>query len=253
MNKSGNSLPMLKVQLFVTCLVDSLFPEAGEAVVQVLSRAGAQVEFPPDQTCCGQPAFNAGFHPEARRMAMHTIEVLEKTAGAVVVPSGSCASMIRHGYAELFENDPHWLPRAQALAERTFEFSQYLVDILQVSDLQVQNPQRFAYHPSCHLLRGLGVEQQPLSLLESVGGAHISALEPECCGFGGIFAVDHEEISTQMLERKLAQIDTTQAEAVVACDVSCLMHIEGGLRKRGSPVRCMHLAQVLDGQGAGLR
>ena len=241
------------VQLFVTCLVDSLFPEAGEAVVQVLTQAGAQVEFPPDQTCCGQPAFNAGFHPEARRMAMHTIQVLEKTSAAVVVPSGSCAFMIRHGYAEIFENDPYWLPRAQALAQRTYEFSQYLVDILQVSDLHVHYPKQLAYHPSCHLLRGLGVERQPLSLLESVDGAHISALEPECCGFGGIFAVDHEEVSTQMLERKLAQIEETQAEAVVSCDVSCLMHIEGGLRKRASKVRCMHLAQVLNEQEAGLR
>jgi L-lactate dehydrogenase complex protein LldE len=244
---------MPKIQLFITCLVDSLFPEVGEAVLRVLSRAGAQVDFPQDQTCCGQPAFNAGFHAEARRMAIHTIQVLEKSSATVVVPSGSCASMIRHGYLELFEHDPRWLPRAQDLAERTYEFSQYLVDVLQVTDLHIDYPKRLAYHPSCHLLRGLGVDRQPLSLLESVGSARVSALEPECCGFGGVFAVDHEEISTEMLERRLAQIEETQAEAVVACDVSCLMHIEGGLRKHGSDVRCMHLAQVLSQQEAGLR
>ena len=241
------------VQLFVTCLVDSLFPEVGEAVLAVLSRAGVQVSFPEGQTCCGQPAFNAGFWKEARKMACHTIEVFERTEGLVVIPSGSCAAMVKHGYLELFADEPEWLRRAKALAERTREFSQFLVDDLGIRDLGASFPARCAYHPSCHLLRGLGVDSQPLSLLEAVDGLEVEPLEPECCGFGGVFSVDHEEVSGEMLARKLERVAASGAELVVAGDVSCLMHIEGGLRKQGSPVRCAHLAQLLAGREGGLR
>ena len=243
----------MTIQLFITCLIDSLFPEVGEAVLQVLHEHAGPVAFPVDQTCCGQPAYNAGFHNEARRMARHTIDVLERTEGPVVVPSGSCAAMIRHGYLELFREDPTWLSRAQALAGRTHELSQFLVDVLSITDLGATYPARLAYHPSCHLLRGLGVDHQPLTLLESVSDADVDALPPDCCGFGGVFAVDHEPISSEMLARRLAQIEASGAETVVACDVSCLMHLEGGLRKAGSSVRCAHLAQILAGREAGLR
>ena len=243
----------MTTQLFITCLIDSLFPEVGEAVLQVLSDHAGPIAFPVDQTCCGQPAFNAGFHDEARRMARHTINVLERTEGPVVVPSGSCAAMMRHGYLELFANEPAWLPRAQGLAGRTYELSQFLVDVLCLTDLSASFPARLAYHPSCHLLRGLGIDRQPLSLLESVAGAEVHALPPDCCGFGGVFAVDNEPISSEMLARRLAQIEASGAETVVACDVSCLMHLEGGLRKAGSSVRCAHLAQILAGKAAGLR
>lgn len=241
------------VQLLVTCLVDSLFPEVGEAVVRVLSRAGVRVEFPKEQTCCGQPAFNGGYWGEAKRMAKHTIEVFEQSPYAVVVPSGSCAAMIAHGYLELFADEVAWLPRAKALAERTYELSQYLVDVVGTSELGAAFSGRLAYHPSCHLLRGLGVEEQPLTLLRAVKGAQIEPLKAECCGFGGVFSVDHGEISGEMLGRKLQDIEEQGVDGVVACDVSCLMQIEGGLRKAGKRTRCAHLAQVLVGGEMGLR
>ena len=181
----------MPIQLFITCLIDSLFPEVGEAVVEVLQSHAGSVAFPVDQTCCGQPAYNAGFHDEARRMARHTIEVLERTEGPVVVPSGSCAAMMRHGYLELFTHDGTWLAKAQALADRTYEFSQFLVDILGIQRIDLDYPTRLAYHPSCHLLRGLDVHRQPLALLQTLRGADVQVLSSECCGFGGVFSVDH--------------------------------------------------------------
>lgn len=243
----------IRAQLFVTCLVDAFFPEVGEAVLTVLNTAGVAVDFPMAQTCCGQPAFNAGFQSEALRMARYTIELLETTEGMVVLPSGSCAAMLIHGYPELFKDDPEWRPRAQALATRTYEFSQYLVDELGITSLGSSYKGKLAYHPACHLQRGIGVDSQPKQLLENVGGTQVYQLDEECCGFGGLFSVDHEPISTEMLNRRLEQIAESKADTVVACDVSCLMHIEGGLRKQRSDVRCAHLAQILAGQEPGLR
>jgi L-lactate dehydrogenase complex protein LldE len=153
------------VQLFVTCIIDTLYPEAGEAVVRVLERAGVEVAVPRGQTCCGQPAFNAGMRKEARRMAEHTLRVFEAAPGPVVVPSGSCAAMIRHSYPELFTGDAEWLPRVKALAKRTYELTEFLVDVLGVIDLGARYPGRITYHSSCHLLRELGVDRQPRALL----------------------------------------------------------------------------------------
>jgi L-lactate dehydrogenase complex protein LldE len=243
----------MQVQLFATCLIDSLFPAVGEAVVAVLRACQVQVEFPFAQTCCGQPAFNAGDWSGARKMARKTLEVLEVSRDPVIIPSGSCAHMIRHGYPQLFADDPTWLARAERLAARTYELSQFLVDILGVQGWEGVPGARLAYHPSCHLLRGMGIEHQPLQLLESIQGMEVARLEPECCGFGGVFSVDQAELSAEMLARKLRAIERAQAERIVGCDVSCLMHIEGGLRKQGSPVRCAHLAQVLAGDSGALR
>lgn len=240
-------------QLFITCLIDSLFPEVGEAVVEVLTKAGSAVSFPEGQTCCGQPAMNAGFFEEARKMARHTIEVMTGAPGPVVVPSGSCAKMIRHGYPELFADDRIWLSRARELAERTHELSQFIVDRLRVIDLGAIAQSRLAYHPSCHLLRGLGVDQQPMMLLENMTGAEIKRLPAECCGFGGVFAIEIPELSTEMLKRALRRVTESEVDTVVSCDVSCLMHLEGGLRRIDSSVRCAHLAQVLAGKEPGLR
>jgi L-lactate dehydrogenase complex protein LldE len=235
------------VQLFVTCIIDTLYPEVGEAVVKVLRRAGATVEFPPGQTCCGQPAFNAGMRAQARPAAMHTIQVFEPTHGPVVVPSGSCAAMIRHGYPELFAEDPAWLPRARALAERTFELTEFLVDQLGVTDLGARFPGKLTYHASCHLLRDLGVNAQPLALLAGVRDAELVELPyaTECCGFGGVFSVEHPEISTAMLERKIANIEASGAPLVVSCDGGCITNINGGLHRRGKPQRAVHIAQIL--------
>jgi len=236
------------VQLFVTCILDTLYPDVGEAVVRVLRRAGAQVEFPTGQTCCGQPAFNAGVRHLARPMAEHTIRVFEQAPGAVVVPSGSCAGMIRHGYLELFADDPAWLERARWLAERTYEFSEYLVDVLGVIDLGARFPGRISYHSSCHLLRELGVDRQPRLLLEAVKDAEFIELDgtAECCGFGGVFSVEHPELSAAMLGRKLDRIEASRADWVVSCDGGCITHINGGLHRLGKPPRMVHLAQLLD-------
>jgi L-lactate dehydrogenase complex protein LldE len=236
------------VQLFVTCIVDTLYPEVGEAVVRVLQRAGAEVAFPAGQTCCGQPAFNAGMRAEARQMAIHTIEVFEPNAGAVIVPSGSCAAMIRHGYLELFADDDQWLPRAKALAGRTYELSEYLVDVLKVTDLGASVQTKITYHSSCHLLRELGVDHQPRTLLAKVQGAEFVELPAtqDCCGFGGVFSVEHPEVSSAMLDRKIANVEDTGASLIVSCDAGCVTNINGGLRRRGKHQRAVHIAEILD-------
>lgn len=235
------------VQLFVTCIVDTLYPDVGEAVVKVLQRAGATVEFPAGQTCCGQPAFNAGMRLQALPAAMHTIQLFEKTQGPVVVPSGSCAAMIRHGYPELFADDPAWLPRARALAARTYELTEFLVDQLGVTDLGARYPGKLTYHASCHLLRDLAVDRQPRALLARVRDAEIVELPyaTDCCGFGGVFSVEHPEISSAMLARKIANIEASGAPLVVSCDGGCITNINGGLHRLGKPQRAVHIAQVL--------
>ena len=242
------------VQLFVTCLVDTFFPEIGEAMVRVLRRSGVRVEFPRGQTCCGQPAFNAGLRADALPMARHTIEVFEKAPGDVVIPSGSCAAMVRHGYLELFQDDPSWRARAEALAKRTYEFTEYLVDVRGVAagpgapSPGARWPGKLAYHASCHLLRSLGVDRQPRALLAAVKDAEIVDLpgHDECCGFGGVFSVEHPELSAEFLQRKIANLESTGAPTLVVADTGCLMHVQGGLRRQGKSPRVVHIAEVLD-------
>jgi L-lactate dehydrogenase complex protein LldE len=228
------------VQLFVTCLIDSFFPQIGEAMVNVLNRAGVRVDFPSAQTCCGQPAFNAGLRSEARPLAMHTIRVFEKTTGVIIIPSGSCAAMVRNGYLELFKDDPAWLERAGALAKRVYEFTEYLVDVRGVTELSARWPGRLTYHPSCHLLRGLGVD--------AVKDAEIVDLPEgeDCCGFGGVFSVEHPELSAEFLKRKIANFEKTESPTLVVADTGCLMHIQGGLRRQGKSQRVVHIAEVLN-------
>ncbi len=235
------------VQLFVTCIIDTLYPETGEAVVRVLERAGVNVSFPPDQTCCGQPAFNAGLRPQSRKMAIQTIRAFEGYPGPVIVPSGSCAAMIRHSYAELFRDDPIWLPRALSLAERTYEFTEFLVDVLGIVDLGARCEARLTYHSSCHLLRGLGVDRQPRALLAAVHGAEFVELPEtgDCCGFGGVFSVEHPEISKAMLDRKIANLESSGASIVVACDGGCITNINGGLHRQHKSQRAKHIAEIL--------
>lgn len=249
---------MPKVQLFITCLVDTFFPQVGEAMVAVLQRAGAEVDFPRGQTCCGQPNFNAGLRAEARKIAQHTIEVFDrhprslKTSEVydVVIPSGSCAHMIRHNYSELFADDPVWLPRAKALASRTYEFTEYLTDKLGLTDFGARWDGPLTYHPTCHLHRGLGIDRQPRVLLANVRGAEIRELPEaeDCCGFGGIFSVEHPEISAEMLKRKIKNLETTRSPALVVCDAGCLMHIQGGLHRNKMTQKVVHIAEVLSHQ-----
>lgn len=235
------------LQLFITCLIDTLQPQIGQAVVRVLERTGQQVLFPLDQTCCGQPPFNAGMRLEARKIAQHTIRVLERDPAPVVIPSGSCTAMIRHGYPELFADDLEWLPRAQSLAARTYEFSEYLVDVLGITDLGARLPGRGTYHSSCHLLRGLGVDHQPRALLAAVRDLELIELPhaDECCGFGGVFSVEHPEISAEMLQRKIDNIENTAAPLAIVADTGCLMHIGGGLHRQGKSPKVLHIAEVL--------
>ncbi|RMF37504.1 MAG: (Fe-S)-binding protein [Chloroflexi bacterium] len=233
------------VQLFVTCLVDWLRPEIGIATVQLLERLGVRVRFPPGQTCCGQPAFNVGRWAEARAMAEHWVQTFDP-ALPVVAPSGSCVAMVRHGYAELLGDGP-LRTRWEALAAQTYELSQYLVDGLGVDDLGVRYEGTVTYHPSCHLTRMLGVRRQPERLIQAVAGARYLPL-PEaetCCGFGGLFAVHFEALSGAMLARKLRAVQASGADLLVGCDWSCLMQIEGGLRRQGLPITVRHLAEWL--------
>jgi L-lactate dehydrogenase complex protein LldE len=247
------------IQLFITCILDTLYPQVGRDIVQVLNRLGVQVALPPGQTCCGQPAFNAGLRALARPVAMRAIDLFEKTSGPIVVPSGSCTAMIRHGYPELFADDPAWLRRARSLGERTYEFSEFLVDYLGVIDLGARFSGKISYHSSCHLYRGLGIDRQPRLLLDAVRDAEFIELPAtdDCCGFGGVFSVEHPEISSAMLERKIANIESTAAPGdrsgqidrdqplVVSCDLGCITNINGGLHRRGLPARAVYIAEVL--------
>jgi len=235
------------VTLFVQCLVDTLYPEVGEAMVRVLRRLGLSISCPTDQTCCGQPAFNSGYRQQARSAAKHFIEVFAD-AEIIVCPSGSCVNMVRHHYEELFADDSQWLPRAQDLAGRTYEFSEYLVDVLGVDELGARFEGRVTYHDSCHLLRGIGVSEQPRRLLHRVSGADFIEMRDSdyCCGFGGTFAVKYPDISNAMVTDKVKNIMDTGADVVVGCDMGCLMNIQGKLSRLGSPIKVMHIAQILD-------
>lgn len=235
------------VQFFVTCLLDSLFPDVAQDVVTVLQRQGVRVEVPAGQTCCGQPMFNGGFWPEARTAAAYTIALLSQTAGPVVIASGSCAAMIKHDYEELFHDDPMMREEAHALAERVVEFTEYLVDHLGVTDVGAKLGKKIVYHPSCHGLRGLGILKQPQALLREVEGLEIAPQDkPQtCCGFGGLFAIKMADISGAMLQERLDAFLVTNADLVVGGDVSCLMHLEGGLRKQGCEMRTCHIATIL--------
>jgi len=237
------------VQLFVTCMVNELYPDVGFAVVRVLEDLGLRVTFPKGQTCCGQPAFNGGFTAEAQDMARYTIDVLTQSADPVVVPSDSCGDMIIHRYADILADDPHYGPKAQELAGRTYEFTQFLVDVLGATD-KIEagcGGGCMTYHASCHGLRGLGVKTQPRELLNTAVPGEQVPLNgaEECCGFGGLFAVKMGEISGKILDEKIKNVAASGADVLVGGDVSCLMHISGGLHRRESDVQTKHIAEVL--------
>jgi len=235
-----------RVALFVTCLVDLFSPRIGLAAVKLLRRLGVEPDFPAAQTCCGQPAFNAGYRHEARGLARRFLEVFEQYDW-LVAPSGSCAAMVREHYPALFREDQELGRRFSALGHRTLELSQFLTEVCQVASTGARFPHAVTYHDSCHALRSLGVREGPRRLLRSVEGIDFRELPDSevCCGFGGTFAVKFPEISLAMADDKIARIESTGAEFVVATDGSCLMHLGGALARRGSPVRTLHLAEVL--------
>jgi L-lactate dehydrogenase complex protein LldE len=235
-----------RVSLFVTCIVDQLFPKVGIAMADVLERAGWDVDFPEAQTCCGQPAFNSGYRQETRAVARHFLDVF-RDAEYVVVPSGSCASMVSHHYAELFHKEPEALERVHALEPRVWEFSKFLLEVAKVDDVGAELNDVATFHDSCHALRELGIKAGPRRLLANVRGLELREMTPaeECCGFGGTFSVKFAELSGAMARTKIDAILRTGANTVVGVDSSCLLQIQGALSRAGSPVRTMHLAEVL--------
>jgi L-lactate dehydrogenase complex protein LldE len=240
----------MRVSLFVTCLVDQLWPSVGTSAVEVLRRVGCTVEFDERVACCGQPAFNTGYRPEARALAERFIATFESSdADAIVAPSGSCTAMVHH-YEALFD-DERWRGRARAVSERTHELSAFLVNELRVEDVGATFPGRLAWHDACHALRDLGIRAEPRRLLGKVRGAELVELEnaESCCGFGGTFSVKYPEISVAILDQKIDAIERANVGAVVAADASCLMQIGGRLSRRGSRVRAIHLAEVLAATG----
>ncbi|MGD8263355.1 MAG: (Fe-S)-binding protein [Desulfobacterales bacterium] len=238
--------PKNTVTLFVQCLVDGIYPEVGEAIFKIFRKLGIQMTCPSDQTCCGQPAFNSGYRREAKSAAKRFIEIFE-SAEVIVCPSGSCVTMVRHHYPQLFDNDETWLQRARHVAEKTYELTEYLVDILGVEDLGANYAGRITYHDSCHLLRSLRVKDQPRKLLRKVSGAEFVEMydSDRCCGFGGSFSVKYPDISTAMVADKVKNISDSGADTVVGCDMGCLMNIQGMLNRRGLSVRTLHIAQIL--------
>jgi L-lactate dehydrogenase complex protein LldE len=236
----------MKVSLLVTCLGDALFPDVGVATVRLLRRLGVAVDFPEAQTCCGQPHFNSGYHDDARELARHTLRTFDN-GQTVVVPSGSCAAMIKLEYPELFHDDPVWHPRALDMARRTHELSDFLVNVLGIEDVGARYEGKVTYHMACHL-RGLRLLTEPERLLLRVKGLEYVKLEraDECCGFGGSFSVRYPGISGARVQDKADFIEKAGVAAVVATDAGCLMNIAGCLRRHGSSVRALHLAQVLE-------
>lgn len=237
-----------KIALFVTCMVDQMFPEVGEAAVQLLRRTGRGVDFPMEQTCCGQPFYSSGFWPEARQLARQTIKALEPYH-AVVVPGGSCTGMIRADYVHLFDDEPEWQARAKALGEKTFELSEYLAANLTLTPKSDQTTS-VTYHDSCHMLRIAGVKDQPRQLLEQVGCQITEMRESErCCGFGGLFSVKMAPVSRAMTAEKLSQAAETDTGLLVTSDPGCLMQMRANYAGNGS-LRIVHLAEILEGLAA---
>jgi len=234
-----------RVSLFVTCLVDLLFPEVGEATVLLLRDLGVPVDFPDAQTCCGQPAFNSGFTDEARRTARTLLDAFEG-AEAVVSPSGSCTAMVREHFPRLFEGTCDE-PRARELAARTYELSEFLVDVLGVNRVAGSFAARVTYHDSCHGLRELHLSGQGRKLLAGIDGLELveMARPEQCCGFGGTFSVRLPEMATAMADDKLQQAAATGADVLVGGDTGCLMHLAGRASREGARLRPMHLAVLL--------
>lgn len=237
-----------KITLFVQCLVDGLYPEVGEAMMTLFRRLDIQVNCPMDQTCCGQPAFNTGYWKAARIAAKRFVKIFED-AEWIVCPSGSCVNMVKNHYPDLFEDNTAWAERAKQVGRRTFELSQFLVDILGIKDMGAAYDGKITYHDSCHLLRGLGIREQPRRLIQHLKGAEfIEMKDPDrCCGFGGTFSVKYPDISTAMVDEKIHNIIASGADTVTGCDISCLMNIQGRLSRMESPIKVLHIAQLLAG------
>lgn len=236
----------MRIGLFVTCVNDLLYPDTGRAVVSLLERLGHRVDFPEAQTCCGQMHANSGHRDEALPLVRRFCEVFGGHE-AVVVPSGSCAAMVRDSYPRLAEGDAELSAAVAALTPRVYELSELLIDVLGVTDLGGRFPHRVTYHPTCHGMRALGLGDRPLRLLRAVRDIELVELPAaeECCGFGGTFAVKNPQVSTAMMADKVSHVLSTGAEVLAAADNSCLAHLAGGLGRLRTGVRAMHYAEIL--------
>ena len=230
----------------ITCLGDCIRPEAGKAVVRILRRLGHEIDFPSDQTCCGQPMFNSGFAQLAAEQAKHTIRVFQGD-DPVIVPSGSCAAMVKHEYPHLLQEDDRWHQRAMDLARRTYEFSDFLVNHLKIVDVGARYQGKVAYHYACHL-RMLGQTNEVETLIRHVAGADYVpiARQDQCCGFGGSFAIRYPEISGNLVDDKMRCILASGADCVVSTDAGCLMNIGGRLHREGRRIEVLHVAELLE-------
>ena len=246
----------MRVALFVPCYVDQINPEVGVSAVRVLRRLGVDVIYPEGQTCCGQPAFNSGFFDEARSVGRHFLGVFEKERfDYVVCPSGSCTTMVSHYFPFIFKDLPDERARSEALGGRVREFSDFLVNVMGASakDLGAHHEAKAVFHTGCHQRRELGVLKEPRELLEGVEGLDLVGWEKEelCCGFGGTFSVKMPAVSTAMADEKIKALDRSGADTLISGDSSCLMHLNGRLKRTGRDTRVLHLAQVLDPRNGG--
>jgi len=236
----------ITVGFFVTCIVDLLRPSVGFASIRLIEDAGCSVSVPQAQACCGQPAYNIGDKVSSMVIARQVISVFEQF-DYVVIPSGSCAGMIREHYPRLFTSDLVWLERARRLSEKTYELTEFLVDVMEMDDVHSTQTEICTYHDSCSGFRELGVQRQPRQLLSTINGLEIKEMKEatECCGFGGLFCVKYPEISTHIVANKVENIVDTKADILLGGDLGCLMNIAGYMRRRGTMMRVFHVAEVL--------
>ncbi|MFQ5788731.1 MAG: (Fe-S)-binding protein [Thermodesulfobacteriota bacterium] len=241
----------MKAYIFITCLVDTFYPQVGESMVKVLRKLGVDLGFPEDQTCCGQPAFNSGFQSDARVLAERFLSIFNKD-DYIVCPSGSCSAMVKVYYKELFKNDPDLFKIAEKISARVYEFSEYIVNVLKKDDVGASYDGKVTYHDSCHALRELRIKNEPRKLIESVKGIEFieMKLNDSCCGFGGTFSVKFPDVSISMLNEKIESIVDTGADSVISTDMGCLMQIGGALSRRDIPIKAMHIAELLATQEA---
>ncbi|WLR51822.1 (Fe-S)-binding protein [Bacillus tianshenii] len=236
----------MKVSLFITCLIDVFQGDVGKDTVELLERLGCEVDFPEKQTCCGQPAYNSGYVTEAKESMKHMINTFEHS-DYVVSPSGSCSAMFNE-YPHVFKGDPVWEEKAKKLADKTYELTQFIVEVLGVENVGAKLNATATYHTSCHMTRLLKVQDAPMKLLANVEGLEFTPLpnRHDCCGFGGTFAVKMTPISEQMVDEKVRHVEETKAQVLIGADCGCLMNIGGRIDRKGRPIKVMHIASVLN-------
>ncbi|HSK87993.1 MAG TPA: (Fe-S)-binding protein [Anaerolineales bacterium] len=238
---------MSKAQLFITCLGDQFYTATLRNMTLLLERLGVELTFPAEQTCCGQPLFNNGFEEKTRPVAMNFMRAFSTSDAPIIAPSGSCVSMVKHHYPSLFNAGTPEHALAVDIASRTFEFTDYLVNVLKITDVGAVYPHKVTYHASCHYLREMGLKIEAKTLLNAVKGLELVSLNEEetCCGFGGAFTVTYPEVSRSMMENKVNNIISSGADTVITCEPGCLMNVAGGLYKAGSKIRAMHIIDLL--------